>query len=58
MILALIAGCILMRKVIGMKALSDADEGLSAELKMIFQRLIENSASGESSRRNRAARNG
>jgi len=51
MILALTAGFILMRKVIGMKALADVEGTLSAELKMMFQRLIDNATGGESSRR-------
>jgi AcrR family transcriptional regulator len=51
MILALVAGFILMRKVIGMRALSDVDGTLSIELEMMFQRLIDNAAGGGSSRR-------
>jgi AcrR family transcriptional regulator len=43
MILTLIAGFILMRKVIGIKALSDVDGSLSREVKMMFQRLIDSS---------------
>jgi AcrR family transcriptional regulator len=58
MILALVAGFILMRKVIGMKALSDVDGSLSAELKLMFQRLIENAASMARPTRDRPARDG
>jgi hypothetical protein len=46
MILALIAGFILMRKVIGLRALSDVEGTLSRELKMMFQRLIDSSGNG------------
>jgi AcrR family transcriptional regulator len=51
MILALIAGFLLMRKVIDSKALSAANGGsLSGELKRLFQRLIDGSAAEESPR--------
>jgi hypothetical protein len=50
MILTLIAGFILMRKVIGIKALTDVDGSLSREVKLMFQRLIDSSASGVSPR--------
>jgi AcrR family transcriptional regulator len=57
MILTLIAGFQLMRKVICTKALSEANRGsLSGELKMMFQRLIDSSASGESPRRQNGAK--
>lgn len=46
MIIALMAGFLLMRKVIGNKALSDANGALSGEIKMMFQRLIDGSTGG------------
>jgi AcrR family transcriptional regulator len=49
MILALIAGFQLMRKVIGSKALSDANgASLSRDLNTMFERLVGSAASGES----------
>jgi AcrR family transcriptional regulator len=57
MILALIAGFMLMRKVIGSNALSAANGGsLSGELKVMFQQLIDSSASDESPRRQSRAK--
>jgi AcrR family transcriptional regulator len=57
MILALILGFLLLRRVIGCKAVSDANDGsLSGEFKMMFQQLIDRSASGESSRRQNRAK--
>jgi AcrR family transcriptional regulator len=47
MIIALMAGFLLMRRVIGNAALSDANGELSGELKMMFQQLIDGSARGE-----------
>jgi Tetracyclin repressor-like, C-terminal domain len=41
MIIALMAGFLLMHRVIGNTALSDTNGELSAELKLMFQRLIE-----------------
>jgi AcrR family transcriptional regulator len=56
MILALILGLLLMRRVIGSKALSDTNgASLSGEAKTMFQRLIDSSAGDESPRpQNRA----
>ena len=52
MILALIAGFQLWRKVIGSKALSDANvASLSGDLKTMFQRLIDSPASGKAPNR-------
>jgi hypothetical protein len=49
MILAVIAGLSLFRKVIGSKALADAiTASLSADLQRMLQRLIDNAASRES----------
>jgi AcrR family transcriptional regulator len=49
MILAMIAGFQLLRKVIGSKALAGASAaGLSADLRRAFQRLIDSSANGKS----------
>jgi hypothetical protein len=54
-ILAMILGFILMRRVIGSKGLSDASASLAGELKMMFQRLIKSSAGSEAPhRQNRA----
>jgi len=41
MIVALVAGFVLMRKVMGNKALSEANGRLSGELQIMIQRLIE-----------------
>lgn len=43
----LMAGFLLMRRMIGNKALSDANGALSGEIETMFQRLIESSAGGE-----------
>jgi AcrR family transcriptional regulator len=50
MIIALMAGFLLMRRVIGNKALSDANGALSGEIKTMFQRLIDGSTGGGPSR--------
>jgi AcrR family transcriptional regulator len=51
MILALIVGFALWRKILGSKALADASvASLSGELATMFQRLIDSSAGGESGR--------
>jgi hypothetical protein len=51
MIIALVAGFVLMRRVVGNKALCDANGSLSGEPEMMIQRLIDGFASGESARR-------
>jgi Tetracyclin repressor-like, C-terminal domain len=56
MIIALMAGFLLMRRVIGNTALSDTNGELSGELKLMFQRLIESSAGGELPRRQNRAK--
>jgi AcrR family transcriptional regulator len=55
MIIALMAGFLLMRRVIGNKALSDANGALSGEIKMMFQQLIDGSTSGGQPRRQNRA---
>jgi AcrR family transcriptional regulator len=56
MIIALMAGFLLMRRVIGNKALSDANGALSEEIKMMFQRLIDGSTGGGPPRRQNRAK--
>jgi AcrR family transcriptional regulator len=58
LILAVLIGVQLMRKVIGSKALADVSGNLHAELKIIFQRLIDGTAAGGSSRVRLAAARG
>jgi AcrR family transcriptional regulator len=50
-ILAVLIGLQLMRKVIGSEALSEASGSLSEELRTVFQRLIDGAASGKAPRR-------
>jgi hypothetical protein len=45
------AGFLLMRRVIGNKALSDANGALTEEIKMMIQRLIDSSTGGGPPRR-------